>query len=618
MPEVVDILIDAENSGAVKGITDVDEALLKAGSAAEMAEKGVNPLAARMDALSKANSAAAGSSQELTVSWRQQVAAADAAGGKVAGLNQQLKLLKQGKEQAHALTSEIDRIATSALKAGAAIAGIGLALLTGFAKSSLQLAAEREAVVEGLKAIMGNADLATRHLKYLEAAAALPGVNLDGAIKFSVGLQGAEISADMATRAVKALGNEIALMGKGEQEFDQAQRALAQIAGAAKLTAEDLNQLRDAGLPVGKILRDAFGTVQIEQIQALGLTGKEAFERLIGAMEKAPDAVSGLKNVLDNLKIGWDQIQIKFGEGLKSGNLQREGEQLNENFGRLQQAAFEAGKSLAPMIEKVVELAVKLTENDGEMLKSILHTAEWVGGLLLLVGAVGKTAAVVNEVTTVVKLFSTATEAAQVSSTAMMGSLALLGAAIVAVGWFLVETTKRFKEMKAAQDEARESAEAYNDSLNKAQGAGYVSAEDAAKMKAPAQAPGALDVIAPWKTRKEREWDAYLAGTNEAVGKAAPGRSVREQQVAGQRRAAAEAQAKGGASAPASRAPKPTAGAAGGPTIVAMPAQRPTADGYGWVARPEVSSRRRELATALDERDRKQQEALLDAIRGRR
>ena len=94
MPERVDILVGMGNSEAVKGLSDVDQALLKTGSAAQLAEKGISAQGNRLEALHKSQALASGSASELAASWKQQVTAAEAVGGPLAGINARLVALK--------------------------------------------------------------------------------------------------------------------------------------------------------------------------------------------------------------------------------------------------------------------------------------------------------------------------------------------------------------------------------------------------------------------------------------------------------------------------------------------------------------------------------------------
>lgn len=72
--------------------------------------------------------------------------------------------------------------------------------------------------------------------------------NASEAYKAEAALTGVGVSADKASKLVKAMGNSYALLGDGSQKLSQVNIILSQINSAGKLMAQDFNQLRNAGL----------------------------------------------------------------------------------------------------------------------------------------------------------------------------------------------------------------------------------------------------------------------------------------------------------------------------------------------------------------------------------
>lgn len=592
--EKLRILIDANSSKAVAALDETDRALLKLGSAADQAKEGVNGYAARLDALKTAQSATQGSAQELATAFGRSEAAAAAAGGKLGGLNQRLLNLKDATAHVAPLHAELNRLAGTALKAGAAITGIGLALAGAAIKGGVEAAAERLAIEDGLKSIMGSADAATAHLNDLKEASRLPGVNLEGAIKMSVGLQSVEVDADLATRAVKAVGNALALRGGSEEQFDQASRALGKLAGSAKLSSEYIQQLNEAGLPTAKILRDAFGTADPEQLAKLGITGREAFEAIVASAEKLPAALGGPKNDLENLQIALGELKVGFGKGLLGAKPDAGLKDLTARLEELEPSLRKLGEALRPVLLAGVRLAEILTANDGLLLKVGGTLAATVGPVLLVGGAIAKVSLIAKEVAGVMELVGLKTAAtgaasqvaaaggltalqtglvtAATASKKFLTSLAthpifLTIAALAALGYELSQLKRSYDEMREAAEQAAQSRENTRDAFEQAGATG---------------------------------WQAEEAITGAKAPRNAAGRTPREQALFDQRQAAAKT---------------------GGESLLARErGARPASDAsfFETIRRPEVQQYRREVADALRERDDRQREAVLDAIRGRR
>lgn len=72
--------------------------------------------------------------------------------------------------------------------------------------------------------------------------------NASEAYKAEAALTGVGVSADKASKLVKAMGNSYALLGDGSQKLSQVNIILSQINSAGKLMAQDFNQLRNAGI----------------------------------------------------------------------------------------------------------------------------------------------------------------------------------------------------------------------------------------------------------------------------------------------------------------------------------------------------------------------------------
>jgi tape measure domain-containing protein len=132
----------------------------------------------------------------------------------------------------------------------------------------------------------------------------------------SIGIDSRKVVPIMTT-----LGNVTAGMGTGSEGIKRATVAIQQMNAAGRITAEDLNQLRDAGIPVYDLLAKAtgrtkaevadmaskgkLGRVELEKMMSALETGK-GLERFNGMMEKQSQSLTGL----------WSTLKDTFSQGM--------------------------------------------------------------------------------------------------------------------------------------------------------------------------------------------------------------------------------------------------------------------------------------------------------------
>lgn len=207
--------------------------------------------------------------------------------------------------------------------AGKAALAMGAVAATGVAMGGalgLKTAANLETAEIAFTTMLGSAAKAKAFIADLSDFAAKTPFDFPGLQEGASQL----IAAGIATRDVipmmTTLGNVTAGMGTGAEGIQRATTALQQMTAAQKISAEDLNQLRDAGIPVYDLLSRALGKSKAEiagMVQG-GKLGKEALDKMMGAlrtgnglerfnglMEKQATSLSGLWSTFkDNLGMG--------------------------------------------------------------------------------------------------------------------------------------------------------------------------------------------------------------------------------------------------------------------------------------------------------------------------
>src|SRR4249919_2564063 len=200
---------------------------------------------------------------------------------------------------------------------GAAGVAVGiLALAAAPIKFGLEVAAANEQAQISFTTMLGSAKKASDFLTKLKTFAAktpfeFPELQTAASSLISVGISASKVIPIMTT-----LGNVTSGMGTGSEGVKRATIALQQMSAAGRISAEDLNQLRDAGIPTnllfdamakrlhttsGKLMemRDS-GKLGKKELQALMevLQSGKGFERFNGLMDKQSKSLTGMLSTL--------------------------------------------------------------------------------------------------------------------------------------------------------------------------------------------------------------------------------------------------------------------------------------------------------------------------------
>lgn len=156
----------------------------------------------------------------------------------------------------------------------------------GFA-TGLKVAAGMENARIGFTTMLGSARKAKAFLSDLEKFAAKTPFEFPELQTAASSLVSAGINANKVIPIMTTLGDVTAGMGTGSEGIRRATNALQQMNAAQRISAEDLNQLRDAGIPVYDLLAGALGKTK-EEIVALkdeGKLGKVELDAMMKALE---------------------------------------------------------------------------------------------------------------------------------------------------------------------------------------------------------------------------------------------------------------------------------------------------------------------------------------------
>lgn len=221
-------------------------------------------------------------------------------GAKVRGFKKKMKSAGRAMEHAQ---RKMERAGQKMQFVGGRLtAGLTLPIL-GAGAAALTAAGDFEKLEKGLEALMGSEQAAARELAKLRKEAKKPGLGFEQAIRGSLALQSVEFSADTAREAISEFGNALALSGGSADDLGEVIRQLSQIQSLGKITAENMNVIRERVPLVGRAMQSAFGTTSIEAIRETGIETDEFIKRLIGGLSEIERAQGGLSNSFTNLRM---------------------------------------------------------------------------------------------------------------------------------------------------------------------------------------------------------------------------------------------------------------------------------------------------------------------------
>src|SRR5215207_459512 len=273
------------------------------------------------------------------------------------GVKQGLAGIAQGADKAHSSfarlasaggkgLSSLDRAATRTNSAFGRFAGVagkgvlgvaGAVTKFGVAGVAAFTAAAGAAVAYGIKTaaanenasiafttMLGSATKARKFLGELQQFAAktpfeFPELQTAASSLISVG-----INADKVIPIMTTLGNITSGMGTGAEGVRRATVAIQQMSAAGRISAEDLNQLRDAGVPLnllfeGMSQRLGVSTQKLFAMRESGELGRKELEALMDTLQsgKGFERFDGLMEKQSQSLIGlWSTIKDTFGQGL--------------------------------------------------------------------------------------------------------------------------------------------------------------------------------------------------------------------------------------------------------------------------------------------------------------
>lgn len=229
---------------------------------------------------------------------------------------------------AQGLAGGLDGVTRKAFVFGDVLKGLTLAAvaagIASVGKRAITLAAELEQAKIGFTTMLGGAKQADQFLRDLTQFAATTPFELRGLVDSSKRLLAFGFEAKGVIPIMTAVGNAVAGLGGGKEVLDGVTTALGQMAAKGKVSAEEMNQLAERGIPAWKMLADGIG-VSIPQAMKMAEKGaidaNTAIVSIINGMnEKFPDMMAkqsqSFSGAMSNLQDSADIALTKIGTAI--------------------------------------------------------------------------------------------------------------------------------------------------------------------------------------------------------------------------------------------------------------------------------------------------------------
>ena len=250
----------------------------------------------------------------------------------------------------------------------AGVAGLGAAL-AGLGAISVRSAAQMEQTEKAFTTLLKSADLAKDFLAELERFAAATPFELPGLLNASKRLLAFGFNAQQVIPILTAIGDSAAALGMGEDGINRLTTAIGQIQAKAKVSAEEMNQINETGIPAWQLLADTIGTSVPEAMDMAskgmidGATGVQAIlsgmnKQFGGMMAEQSQTINGM---MSNIQDSISQLSTVVGKEITEAfNLKGAATEFQDTLGQFTSIAKQSGigEALRQMVPTEVGMAI--------------------------------------------------------------------------------------------------------------------------------------------------------------------------------------------------------------------------------------------------------------------
>lgn len=243
------------------------------------------------------------------------------------------------------------------------------AALTGLGVIAVRSAAQMEQTEKAFTTLLKSADLAKDFLAELERFAAATPFELPGLLNASKRLLAFGFSAQQVIPILTAIGDSAAALGMGEDGINRLTTAIGQIQAKAKVSAEEMNQINETGIPAWQLLADTIGTSIPEAMDMAskgmidGATGVQAIltgmnKQFGGMMAEQSQTLNGM---MSNIQDSIGQLSTVVGKEITEAfNLKGAAAEFQDTLGEFTAIAKQSGigEALRQMVPTEVGMAI--------------------------------------------------------------------------------------------------------------------------------------------------------------------------------------------------------------------------------------------------------------------
>ena len=269
------------------------------------------------------------------------------------------------------------------------------AALAGLGVMAVRSAAQMEQTEKAFTTLLKSADLAKDFLAELERFAASTPFELPGLLNASKRLLAFGFNAQQVIPILTAIGDSAAALGMGEDGINRLTTAIGQIQAKAKVSAEEMNQINETGIPAWQLLADTIGTTVPQAMDMAskgmidGATGVQAIltgmnKQFGGMMAEQSQTLNGM---MSNIQDSIGQLSTVVGKEITEAfNLKDAAAEFQDTLGEFTAIAKQSGigEALRQMVPTEVGMAI------GALAAVITSTA--VPAIVLLTAQAAKAA----------------------------------------------------------------------------------------------------------------------------------------------------------------------------------------------------------------------------------
>ena len=223
-------------------------------------------------------------------------------------------------KQVNRSLNKVKRFAADVTSAGTALSIGFSAPLIAAGAAAIKAGSDMESLTMGLKAVMKSSEATAAEMAKLREVAKLPGLGLEEAVKGTIRLQILGNSADQSRRIMGELGNALAVVGGGREDFNEVIRQLSQLGAVGKVTKENLDPIIERIPQLAAIIKEKFGAEALgdpaKTFERLGISSQQFIQIITDELAKGERAGNTYKNSWENIQMAAKDAAAEFGKTL--------------------------------------------------------------------------------------------------------------------------------------------------------------------------------------------------------------------------------------------------------------------------------------------------------------